>query len=392
MLRQSISLSIALLVLVTACRKSSDAASGSTATSVSSTSSSSEGSGGATTTAAMSEGRGDDPCIYIASTEAEAYVGPLSTPPFRYDESDGIPDVRGQKCMYRGRDGREITIDLLLGGAKMAVAVTAGVPRVVGRMAKATGHGDLQGVTDAVTQKGDQGPWDTAQWSGATGTLIAVKGDSGVILDVSTSNAGEQGADVLARDALSRIAKPLEYDGAHAAALAPKPRTPLANACDLIPRARVEQAIGKLASDPQRDTLGASCTYRVAGANGAQEYPLDITWVNGSKQFAMEKGAVGAAPAAAGLPTGGGMPTLPPEAQKMLGQIGKMTGGALAAPSSLVHGPPTDTTFVGPWDHAGMVGGSTMIATRHNVMIEILLTSGDYDKAKALLAAACEQL
>jgi hypothetical protein len=383
MLVRAISTFLALAALLAACRKSGDS---------SSSAATLNAAPAGAATEVSSPHHGDDPCIYIASTEAEAYVGPLSTPPFRYDESNGMPDINGQKCMYRGRDGREITIDLLLGGAKMAVAATAGVPRVVGRMAKATGHADQQSVTDAITQKGDQGPWDTAQWMGATGTLVAVKGDSGVILDVSTSNAGEQGADALAREALSRMAKPLEYDGAHAAALAPKPRTPLANACDLIPRARVEQAIGKLASDPQRDTLGASCTYRVAGANGVQEYPLDITWVNGSKQFAMEKGAVGAAPAAAGLPAGGGMPTLPPEAQKMLGQISKMSGGALAAPSSLVHGPPTDTTFVGPWDRAGMVGGSTMIAARHNVMIEILLTSGEYDKAKALLAAACEQL
>ena len=339
MLRRTLSFSIALVALAAACSKPAGDASPSSASSSGGNSGGATAAGDATTAATDADHR-DDPCVYIASTEAEAYVGPLSTPPFRYDESDGMPDVNGQKCMYRGRDGREITIDLLLGGAKMAVAATAGVPRVVGRMAKATGHGDLQGVTDAVTQKGDQGSWDTAQWSGVTGTLVAVKGDSGVIIDVGTSNAGEQGAYALARDALPRLAKPLEYDGAHAAALAPKPRTALANACDLIPRARVEQAIGKLASDPQRDTLGASCTYRVAGANGVQEYPLDITWVNGSKQFAMEKGAVGAAPAAAGLPAGGGMPTLPPEAQKMLGQISKMSGGALAAPSSLVHGPP----------------------------------------------------
>ena len=387
MLRRTVSLSLAIIVLVAACRKQAGDASAS-----SSSDRSSGGSTGATMTASTSEDHGDDPCVYLASTEAEAYVGPLATPPFRYDESEGTPDPNGQKCMYRGSDGREITVDLLLGGAKMAVAATAGVPRVVGRMAKATGHQEQQAVTDAMTQKGDAGPWDNAQWMGVTGTLEAVKGDSGMIINVAASSAGEQGAYALAREALPRLAKPLEYDGAHAAALAPKPRAPLANACDLIPRARVEQAIGKLTSEPQRDSLGESCTYQVAGANGVQEYPLEITWVNGSKEFAMAKGAVGAAPAAIGLPAGGAMPTLPPQAQQMLGQISKMSGGALAAPSSLVHPRPTDTTFVGPWDRAGMVGGSTMIATRHNVMIEILLTSGEYDKAKALLAAACEQL
>jgi len=383
MLRRTIWL-FAALVVATACKKPADQQASGAATG--------SGSSGSAAEASTVADRGDDPCVYIASSEAEAYVGPLTTPPFRFDESDGTPSVEGQQCMYRGRDGREVTVDLLLGGAKMAVAATAGVPRVVGRMAKATGHQEQQAVTDAITQKGDAGPWDNAQWMGVTGTLEAVKGDSGVIINVAASSAGEQGAYALAREAMPRLAKPLEYDGAHAAALAPRPRTPLANACDLIPRARVEQAIGKLTSDPQRDSLGESCTYHVAGANGAQEYPLEITWVNGSKEFAMAKGAVGAAPAAIGLPAGGAMPTLPPEAQQMLGNISKMSGGALAAPSSLVHPRPTDTTFVGPWDRAGMVGGSTMIATRHNVMIEILLTSGDYDKAKALLTAACEQL
>jgi hypothetical protein len=376
--------SVVLVALLSACKKSGD--------SRPSVATSSGDAFAATATDATVADRGDDPCVYLASTEAEAYVGPLATPPFRYDESDGTPNVDGQKCMYRGRDGREIMVDAMLGGAKMGVAATAGVPRVMGRMLKATGHQEQQSVTDAMTQKGGAGPWDNAQWMGVTGTLEAVKGDSGVIIEVAASSAGEQGAYVLAREALPRLEKPLDYDGAHAAALAPKPRTPLANACDLIPRARVEQAIGKLASEPQRDTLGASCTYRVAGANGAQEYPLDITWVNGNHEFAMEKGAVGAAPAALGRPGGGATPALPPEAQQMLGQISKMTGGALAAPASLTHSRPTDTTFVGPWDRAGMVGGSTMIATKNNIMVTLLLTSGDYDKAKALLAAACEQL
>lgn len=384
MLRRAMKLSITLVVLVAACKKSADQQSSGATTG--------SGASGSAEAASTVADHGDDPCIYLASTEAEVYVGPLATPPFRIDESDGTPNPDGQKCMYRGRDGREIMVDAMLGGAKMAVAATAGVPRVVGRMAKATGHQDQQSVTDAMTQKGGAGPWDNAQWMGVTGTLEAVKGDSGVNINVAASNAGEQGAYVLAREALPRLEKPLDYDGAHAAALAPKPRTPLANACDLIPRARVEQAIGKLASEPQRDTLGASCTYRVAGANGVQEYPLDITWVNGNQEFAMEKRSVGAAAATLGQPGGGATPALPPEAQQMLGQISKMTGGALAAPASLTHSRPTDTTFVGPWDRAGMVGGSTMIATKNNVMVTLLVTSGDYDKAKALLAVACEQL
>jgi len=382
MLRRTMKLSIALVVVVAACKKSADQQSSGAATS--------SGFPGSAAAAGMVADRGDDPCIYLASSEVEAYVGPLETPPFRFDDEEGAPAAEGKYCMYRGRDGREIRVDVIAGNAKMAAAVTAGVPRVMGRMMKATGHEDQQSVIAAVTPKGEQGPWDNAQWMATIGLLTVIKGDSGVDIDVSASSAGEQGAYALAREALPRLDKPLEYDGAHAAALAPKPRAPLANPCDLIPRARVEQAIGALSGEPQPDTLGVKCTYRVAGANGVQEYPLDITWINGNRALAQMKRSMGSAASALGMPGGA---TLPPEAQKeaqeMIGQISKMSGGALGAPG-LMH-PASDSTLTGPWDAAGLAAGS-LVATKHNVMVELLLTSGDYDKAKALLAAACEQL
>lgn len=384
MLYRTISLSVVLAVVVVACGKSADQQSSGAAVG---------GGSVAVATERTVADRGDDPCIYLASTEAEAYVGPLASPPFRFDESTGAPDVDGTHCMYRGRDGREIMIDVMAGGARTAAAVTAGVPRVMGRMLKATGHGDQEGVPAAMTQPGDKGPWDSAQWMPVIGTLQVVKGDSGVLIDVLASNAGEQGAYALAREALPRLGKPLEYDGAHAAALAPRPRAPLANPCDLIPRARVEQAIGALAGEPERDSSGATCTYRVATGNGTQEYPLDITWINGAREFAHMKRSVGSAATALGMPGGGAAPALPPEAQEaaqqMLGQISKMSGGTLGAPG-LMH-PASDSALTGPWDAAGLVAG-VLVATRHNVMVQLILGSADYDKAKALLAAACEQL
>jgi hypothetical protein len=367
-------LSVTLVVAITACKKSGD-----------------QQSLGAAAAASMVVDRGNDPCIYLASTEAEAYLGPLATPPFRFDKSTGAPDVDGNDCMYRDRNGHEIMVDVLAGGARMTAAVTAGVPRVVGRMLKATGHEDQEGVPAAISQQGEQGPWDNAQWMPVIGTLQAVKGDSGLSIDVLASNAGEQGAYALAREALPRLGKPLEYDGAHAAALAPKPREPLANPCDLIPRARVEQAIGSLSGEPEPDSSRTSCTYRAATTDGTQEYSLDIKWINGAREFAQMKRSVGVAPAALGVP---GRPTLPPEAQKeaqqMIGQITKMSGGVLGAPG-LMH-PASDSTLAGPWDAAGLVGG-VLIATKHNVMVQLPLTpTADYDKAKALLAAACERL
>ena len=75
----------------------------------------------------------------------------------------------------------------------------------------------------------------------------------------------------------------------------------------------------------------------------------------------------------------------------MLAQVSKLTGGSLAAPS-LTHGVATDSALTGPWDSAALVGGGMLAATKHNVMIELIPGSADYDKAKALLAAACESL
>jgi hypothetical protein len=387
MLCRTLWVSVLLAVGVVGCRKSVDRHLNHTAGS---------DPGTAAADASTAVDRGDDPCIYLAATEAEAYVGPLETPPFRFDESAGTPSIDGDHCMYRGRGGGEIMVDVLAGGAKMGAAATAGVPRVMGRMLKATGHENQARVPAAISQAGEQGPWDNAQWLSVIGTLETVKGDSGLLINVAVSRAGEQGAYVLAREAMPRLDKPLDYDGAHAAMLAPKPRAPLANPCDLIPRGRVEQAIGPLAGEPERDESGATCTYHVAGANGTQEYPLDITWVNGNKALAMLKGSVAAAAPALGMPAGGalGMPAgraLPPAAQQILSQVSKMTGGVLAAPS-LTHGLATDTTLAGPWDAAALVGGTMLAATKHNVMVQLILGSADYDKAKALLAAACERL
>ena len=376
MLCRTMKLSVTLVVVLAACKKSADQQLSSAAT-------------GSNSSSRVAD-RGDDPCIYLASSEAEAYVGPLETPPFRFDDEEGAPAAEGKYCMYRGRDGREIRVDVIAGNAKMVAAVTAGVPRVMGRLMKATGHEDQQSVIAAVTPKGEQGPWDNAQWMATIGLLTVIKGDSGVDIDVSASSSGEQGAYALAREALPRLDKPLEYDGAHAAALAPKPRAPLANPCDLIPRARVEQAIGPLSAEPQRDTLGETCTYRVAAAGRTQEYPVDITWINGNKKFAMMKGSIGAAAGALGMPGGGAAHAIPPEAQQMLGQISKMTGGAVDV-TPVTHGLTSDTTLVGPWDRAALIVGR-LAATKHNVMIQLTVSSADYDKAKALLAAACEQL
>jgi hypothetical protein len=55
-------------------------------------------------------------------------------------------------------------------------------------------------------------------------------------------------------------------------------------------------------------------------------------------------------------------------------------------------GTATDSTLTGPWDSAALVNGDWLIATRHDVAVTIAVGNADYDKAKALVTAACERL
>jgi hypothetical protein len=129
----------------------------------------------------------------LASTEAEPYVGPLAAPPYRYDDANAVPSPVGDACMYRGHDGR-------------SVVVTVSPTR----------------STVANLPSGPPGPWDRSWWS-PVGTLVVWKHDVQIMVDVSGTRAGQPGAIDLATKIIGRLDHPLDYDGTHAAALAPKP-------------------------------------------------------------------------------------------------------------------------------------------------------------------------
>ena len=82
-----------------------------------------------------------DPCALLSANEAEVYVGVLGSPPYRATD-DGVPDVSGETCMYRGSDGRQVTIDRGEGGA-MAGQVMSDVPNAVGGALEKAGAGNL---------------------------------------------------------------------------------------------------------------------------------------------------------------------------------------------------------------------------------------------------------
>jgi hypothetical protein len=352
----------------------------------------------------------DDPCRYLIASDVEPYTGPLVAPPFRANADSGYARRSGDACLYRGKDGRGVFVQYSAAGGKMAGTVGRRVPAVADRaVGGAAGNQDgteHQGMGASIMGPAGPGPWDNSNWF-PTGTIIVFKGDASFDIDISATSAGKDAAIDLATKAIGRLGQPLGYDGAKAVAFAPKP-VPKVPPCDLIPRARAEAILGTLSQAPVADDNGAICTYTVASSEGDVKYAVAITWGNGYKQLNMLKhgmsnimgpmgasqntintGRSGGLPApAAGMPA---MPALDSSQQKMFGAFTKSVGIPQAAGIGK-RGTATDSTLAGPWDSAALVNGAWLIASRHDVAVTIDLGNADLDKAKALLAAACERL
>jgi hypothetical protein len=352
----------------------------------------------------------DDPCRYLVASEVELYTGPLVAPPFRANSDSATPRRTGDACLYRGKDGRGVFVSYSAAGGKVAGTAARRVPAVLDRtVGGAAGDQDgteHQGMGASVMGPAGPGPWDNSNWF-PTGTIIVYKGDASFDIDISATSAGKDAAIDLATKAIGRLGHPLDYDGAKAVALAPKP-VPKVPPCDLIPRARAEAILGTLSAAPVADDKEAICTYTVASSDGDIKYAVAITWGNGYKQLNMLKHGMSniMGPMTAsentintgrngGLPSmAGGMPAAPPldsSQQKMFGAFTKAVGLPQASGIGK-RGTATDSTLAGPWDSAALVNGDWLIATRHDVAVTIAVGNADYDKAKALVTAACERL
>ena len=242
---------------------------------------------GTADTATAAAATGEDGCRYLTASDVEPYTGPLVSPPYRATD-DAVANRSGDHCLYRGKDGREILFNHSAHGGQIAGTVTRRVPAVMDRLLHdgaggVQGGSEQHGPADAVMGSAGPGPWDNSNWI-PTGTLFAFKGDDFLEVDVSAASGGKPGAIDLATKAIGRLTQPLDYDGSKAVTLAPKPdaRVP---ACQLIPRDRAEGILGSLAGDPQTDSEGTTCTYKVASADGDVSYPVAITWTNGYKQL-----------------------------------------------------------------------------------------------------------
>ena len=92
---------------------------------------------------------------------------------------------------------------------------------------------------------------------GEVGTLEAVKGDSGLMINVKVSNAGEQGAYALAREALRDSASRWTTMAHTPRRWLPSPRTPRDPAIHSLVRASSRQLAR---GEPEHDESGRQCT------------------------------------------------------------------------------------------------------------------------------------
>ena len=344
----------------------------------------------AAVTAAAKE---QDPCSLLSAVEARTYVGALASPPYRASGDPATPNVAGGVCVYRGTDGRVLTIEPDWTGGKTMASVQNTVTTSSRSLGNATG---MDSAAGKIAQQGPVGPWDKATWY-PTGVLFVVKGNVAVTIDVAGASGQQNDAYAIAKIIVPRIGHPLAYNGARAVALAPRPVKHPANACDLVPRAEVERAIGALSGAPTADASGAGCTYHVASAQGSRAYPVEFVWQGGQKNYNMLKHGPAMMNGMLGAPS-----STPLDTMKPTGNMGAMMSGMMkmvtGAPKTQASGAPstvgftTDTTLKGPWDNASLLHGTQLIAVRHDVFVGMDLQSADYEKAKALMAAICSHL
>ena len=337
-----------------------------------------------------------DPCTLLTASEAQTYVGVLSTPPYRASD-DGIANVHGSQCVYRGSGGRQLSITWNGKGAAQAGSIVESVPNTVGGAFDKAGQGGIAANTHRVMVQVPGGPWDKASWIPG-GTLFVTKGDQGANIDVSGASGKQSDAVAIARQLVPRFNNPLAYDGARAVASAPKPKQHTGSACGVVPQAAVETAIGPLASAPTADPDGSKCVYRVATPQGVRTYSVEYVWQGGLKNYNMLKnGSSTFGSVAGGGVFMGGLDSMPqdPKTAAMIGGLMKLAGGgggggAPGAASQV--GFKTDSTLQGPWDNATLLHGTQLLAVKADVMVGMDLQSADYEKAKTLLAAICSNL
>lgn len=151
-----------------------------------------------------------DPCTLLSSQEAEPYVGALAMAPFRASDGSDAPDVGGEACVYRGRDGRHLTVLADWRGGDTMGKVLEHLPKSVDGMtngASAQGEDSMAGM---VLPRSAAEPWDKVTWI-AGGTLFVYKGDTQIRIDMSAAGGRMKDALAMAREIVPRIRHSRSY-------------------------------------------------------------------------------------------------------------------------------------------------------------------------------------
>ena len=344
--------------------------------------------------ATASVGDGNDPCRLVTQAEAEKWLGPLAHPPFRAVEG-GDPAANGDHCKFVGNDGRYISMDVEWTGGAIGMKAVSMMGGLVGQV-----FTDNNGKTDTL-----EGTWDEARWMGP-GQFFASKGDVLVTTDVAATKAGIPAAADLSSKALERLGNRLAYNGAAAAAGAPKPRE-TGDACALLTAQDLEAAGTPLDGTPAPSGRGSNtaCLYRVKGEGGTTELKLDVTWKKGFEHFAGAKQVMGAVLGGVGVPQmahgqtgestkaeGAKAPAAEDkDLQKMMGMLkglAKTQGIQMNDKGGLIH----DTLVAGPWAEGAMLGGVSFIAVKHDVEVSMGFKALTMEQVKTLMGKVMEKL
>jgi len=344
-----------------------------------------------------------DPCILVSRADAEALLGPLATNPYRAGD-DGKADPAGPNCFYRGVSGRGVSIHPEYSGGKTAMKMMAFGGPLTGQVLR-----DQSRKADAL-----QGNWDEQRWNPPS-RLSVIKGDTLIEVDVAGANIGVEGAGKLATVAVNRLAHPLAYDGAAAARKAPGPLIAPRDPCSLVPAAEAETILGRLGGTPSSSK--ERCTYPLVkqGPLDAGTLVLQIAWSGGFAALDSTKWSFGEVVSRTpGQDSQGRVERVgnlrrekvsksemqraseemknDPGYQNMLKQMESALGGGL---STIMKDPGATQrldAITGPWDEGYLVGGTSVVAVKKDVMVSVDARGLDVDKARALVTRAMSKL
>lgn len=286
-----------------------------------------------------------DPCTLVSQSEMEHFIGPLLEAPYRSRNRQADP--AGSGCFYRAKDYRNVTLELDRDG-EMGFRMMAGTG---GKVEEYLAGADVS--TDTL-----EANWDKV--GRAFGQLLAMKGKASVQVDPLGSRLQLPAQVQIIKLAISRLSKPLGYDGAKAAGkhvdMGVKPRNP----CTLVTRAEAEAAMGKLRADPHPSDDGTECVFPVDAVffGSPVDQTLTVQWSDGFYALGQERQAMGMA---SKVMAGHGMgPDLP--------SLGENAAGEKE-----------------PWDERITLLGGVITVIRHDVMLKLPANPvAGMDEAKAL--------